>query len=30
MTTHVRHVDEDDRLKDDLSQCGVTRDEDTH
>ena len=21
---------EDDRLKDDLSQCGVTRDEDTH
>ena len=26
MTTHVRHAD-DDRLKDDLSQCGVTRDE---
>ena len=24
----MRHVDEDHRLKDDLSQCGVTRDED--
>ena len=25
-TTHGWHVDEGERLKDDLSQCGVTRD----